>query len=183
MLNFPCFPEFATHHPRLSPMFPTFSTVTEDQVTKITMNSPSKSFSLEPWPTFLVLDYLDILITPITLIINASLEQGKYSNFIKQAHVTPILKKSSLDKEIFKNYRPVSILNFISKILERVVAVQLQTHLDGASLMTAFQSAYRKQHSTECALLIIQNVYSSQYGQKVCHSPLPFESLCHLRYH
>ena len=122
------------------------------------MKSPSKSFSLDPWPTFLVLDYyLDFLITPITSIINASLEQGKCPNFFKQAHVTPILKKSSLDKEILKNYRPVSNLNFISKILERVVAVQLQTHLDEAGLMTAFQSAYRKHHSTESALLNIHN--------------------------
>ena len=138
------------------PMFSTFSTVTEDQVTKIITNS-SKSCSLDPWPTFLVLDYLDILITPITSIINASLEQGKCPNFFKQAHVTPILKNSSLDKEVFKNYRPVSNLNFISKILERVAAVQLQTHLDEAGLMTGFQSAYRKHHSTESALLNIQN--------------------------
>ena len=42
-------------------------------------------------------------------------------------------------------------------ILERVVAIQLQTHLDEAGLMTAFQSAYRKHHSTESALLNIQN--------------------------
>ena len=70
------------------PMFSTFSTVTEDQVTNIITNSPSKSCSLDPWPTFLVLDYLDILITPITAIINASLEQGKCPNFFKQAHVT-----------------------------------------------------------------------------------------------
>ena len=138
-------------------MFSTFCIVTEDQVTKIITNSPSKSCSLDPWPTFLVLDYLDILITPITSIINASLEQGKCPNFFKQAHVTPILKKSSLDEEVFKNYRPVSNLNFISKILERVAAVQLQTHLDEAGLMTGFQSAYRKHHSTESALLNIQN--------------------------
>ena len=139
------------------PMFSTFSTATEDQVTKIITNSPSKSCSLDPWPTFLVLDYLDILITPITSIINTSLEQGKCPNFFKQAHVTPILKKSSLDKEVFKNYRPVSDLNFISKILERVVAIQLQTHLDETGLMTTFQSAYRKHHSTEIVLLNIQN--------------------------
>ena len=77
--------------------------------------------------------------------------------FFKQAHVTPILKKSSLDKDVFKKYTPVSNLNFISKILERVVAVQLQTHLDEAGLMTVFQSAYRKHHSTESALLNIYN--------------------------
>ena len=70
----------------------------------------------------------------------------------------PSSRKSSLDKEIFKNYRPVSQLNFISKILERVVAVQLQTHLDETGLMTAFQSAYKKKHhSTESALLNIYN--------------------------
>ena len=134
-----------------------FVELTEDQVTKIITNSPSKSCSLDPWPTFLVLDYLDILMTPITSIINASLEQGKCPIFFKQTHVTPILKKSSLCKEVFKNYRPVSNLNLISKILERVVAIQLQTHLDEAGLMTAFQSAYRKHHSTEGALLNIHN--------------------------
>ena len=58
---------------------------------------------------FLSLDYLDILLTPITSIINASPEQGKCPNFFRQAHVTPILKISSLDKEIFKNYRPIGL--------------------------------------------------------------------------
>ena len=107
-------------------MISTFSTVIEDRVTKIITNS--KSFSLDPWPTFLVFDYLDILITPITSIINATLEQGN-AIFFKQAHVTQVLRKSSLDIEVFKNYRPVSNLNFISKILQRVVAVHLQTTL------------------------------------------------------
>ena len=157
-LNFLYFTEFPTHHPDSPPpMFASFSTVTEDQVTNIILDSPTKSCSLDTWPTFLVLEYLEILITPITSIINAFPEQGKRPNFFKQADVTPILKKSSLDKEIFKNYRPVSNINFISKILERVVAAQLQTHLDKAGLMTAFQSAYRKHHSTESALLNIYN--------------------------
>ena len=52
----PCFPEFATHYPRLSsPMVSTFSTVTEDQVTKIIMNSPTKSCSLGPLFLFLII--------------------------------------------------------------------------------------------------------------------------------
>ena len=75
---------------------------------------------------------------------------------LSRPFVIHILKKTSLDKAFFKNYRPVSNLNFISKKLEREVAVQLQTHLDEAGLMTAFQSAYRKHYSTESALLNIQ---------------------------
>ena len=58
---------------------------------------------------------------------------------------------------MLKNYRNVSNLNFSSKILERVVAIQPQTHLDEAGLMTGFQPAYRKHHYTESALLNIQN--------------------------
>ena len=76
------------------PTFASFSAVTEEQVTKIIQDSPTKSCSLDPWPTFLVLEFLDILITPITSIINASLAQGTCPNFFKQAHVTPILKKT-----------------------------------------------------------------------------------------
>ena len=78
-------------------------------------------------PTLLV-NHVPLTLDPLSLfliiwifpIINASLEQGKCPNFLKQAHVTPILKKSSLDKEVFKNYRTVSNLNLISKIIERV---------------------------------------------------------------
>ena len=135
------------------PTFQCFFTVTEDHIAKIIMNSPSKSCSPDPWPTFLDLAYLDILIIPINLIISALLEQGKCKKFLKQAHVTPIFIKSSLVKEVFKNYRPASNLNFNSKILERVEAVKLQTHLEEAGLMTGFQSANRKHHSTESALL------------------------------
>ena len=79
------------------------------------------------------------------------------SKFLQAGPCYPHPQKPSLDKEIFKNCRSVSNLNFISKILERVVAVQLQTHLDEAGLMTAFQSAYRKHHSTKSALLNIEN--------------------------
>ena len=141
----------------IPPVFSAFSSVSEDQVATIIKNSPSKSCSLDPWPTFLVVEFLDILITPITSVINASLHEGSCPKFFKQAHVTPLLKKSTLDREVLKNYRPVSNLNFVSKILERVVSSQLLSHLDESCLLTGFQSAYRRFHSTESALLNIQD--------------------------
>ena len=66
-------------------------------------------------------------------------------------------KKSTLDREVLKNYRPVSNLNFVSKILERVVSSQLLSHLDESCLLTGFQSAYRRFHSMESTLLNIQD--------------------------
>ena len=76
---------------------------------------------------------------------------------MKCAVVTPLLKKASLDKEELKNYRPVSNLSFISKITEKVTLSQISEHLDKSNLRSPLQSAYRKGHSTETALLRIQN--------------------------
>ena len=67
------------------------------------------------------------------------------------------LKKSNLDPELLKNYRPVSNLPFLSKVLERVVFTQLKTHLETHNLLEPFQSAYRKCHSTEAAILRVVN--------------------------
>ena len=52
-----------------------------------------------------------------------------FSQNFKEAHVRPLLKKTSLPKNELKNYRPVSNLSFISKILEKIVANRLQAHL------------------------------------------------------
>ena len=64
-----------------------------------------------------------------------------------------MLKKRDLDQNTLKNYRPVSNLPFVSKILERVVLKQLNSHLASNNLLEKHQSAYRQGHSTETALL------------------------------
>ena len=56
-----------------------------------------------------------------------------------------------------KNYRPISNLSFISKILETVVSSQLCHHLASHNLMEPMQSPYKKHHSTETTLLAVQN--------------------------
>ena len=121
------------------------------------MSSPTKSCQLDPWPTFLVKDCIDILITPITSLVNLSLSQGVFRDAFKQAIISPLLKKLTLPKNELKNYCPVSGLNFLSKPIERVVAFQLKSHLDANGLVNNFQSAYKEGHSTETALLKIKD--------------------------
>ena len=70
----------------------------------------------------------------------------------KEAHVRPLLKKTSLPKNELKNYRPVSNLSFISKILGKIVANRLQAHIKNNHLSNPLQSAYSNHHSTESAL-------------------------------
>jgi len=71
----------------------------------------------------------------------------------KKANIRPLLKKLNLDKKELKNYRPVSNLPFLSKILEKLVAKRLVTHLSSHILHDNLQSAYRTGHSTETLLL------------------------------
>ncbi len=71
---------------------------------------------------------------------------------LKKAIIKHMLKNLGLEL-INKNYRPVSNLVFLSKLIERVVALQLVDHLLNNGLMDEFQSAYRAGHSTETALL------------------------------
>ena len=73
--------------------------------------------------------------------------------------MTPILKKQGLDANDLRNFRPVSLnLPFVSKIRERVVLLQLQSHLCANGLLEIRQSVYRKYHSTETAVLSVLEV-------------------------
>ena len=69
----------------------------------------------------------------------------------------PLLKKPSLDPEVLKNYRPVSNLPYISKILEKVVCKRIDGHLKKNGLLDDMQSAYRTHCSTETCLLKVNN--------------------------
>ena len=67
----------------------------------------------------------------------------------------PLLKKTDLDPEKMTNYRPISNLSFVSKLLEKHVATQVRQHLKENGLFDVFQSAYRPAHSCETAALNI----------------------------
>ena len=132
-----------------------FQPVTIDLVKRIATRTPIKTCELDPLPSFLFTKCLDKLLPFITDIINFSLSTGIFPDCFKSAIVRPLLKKSGLDVNECQNYRPVSNLPFLSKLLERVVLEQLNEHLSLHSLMPAYQSAYRHHHSTETALLRI----------------------------
>ena len=83
--------------------------------------------------------------------------KGCVPDGFKTAVVSRLIKKSTLPADDFKNYRPVSGLSFVSKLVERVVAKQLLEHIHVHSLDNPYQSAYKTGHLTETALLSIKN--------------------------
>ena len=147
-----------------------FKPATTSEITSIIKKASNASCPLDPIPTRLLNDVLSVLSPIITQIVNASLESGIFPSELKSAIVRPLLKKPSLDCEILKNYRPVSNLSFLSKVIEKVVASRLVDHMTENNLMDPMQSAYRKGHSTETALLRLHNdvVSAVDRGYGVC---------------
>ncbi len=91
----------------------------------------------------------------LTHIVNLSLQSGHQPQSFKNRHVRPLLKKPHLDPEDFSNYRPVSNLPSLAKVLEKVVTARLYAHLSKHDLQEEYQSAAVA--SVETALVSLQN--------------------------
>ncbi len=114
---------------------------------------PDKSCLLDPVPTWLIKRHADLLSPFVTVLVNSSLQSGTVPSDFKNAVVFPTLKKLNLDPHDLSNYRPISNLPFLSKLLEKAVHQQLFQFLSDNCLLPSLQSAYRRFFSTETALL------------------------------
>ena len=130
-----------------------FSVITEESLLELIMKSPCKHSSMDPLPSWLLKQCVALLAPFLTRLINRSIIDSVVPESMKMAIVTPILKKSYLDSSDISNYRPISNLSFLSKLLERAIKQQLTRYLESESLLPHNQSAYRAGHSTETAAL------------------------------
>ncbi len=133
-----------------------FKSLSEDEVRDLIKKTSNKHCLLDPAPTYIVKDNLEEILPLITKIINLSLQLGDMPQSMKHAIIKPLLKKSGLEL-VHNNYRPVSNLSYLSKLIERAVASQLISHLKINGLMDVYQSAYKMYNSTETALLKVRN--------------------------
>jgi len=123
---------------RASSTLASFRPCTPTEVRRIIMNSPVKLCMLDPVPTFMIREFIDLSLPYLTTTVNASLAEGKLPVSEKRAIITPRLMKSGLDPADLANYRPV----------------QSDVHVVAAhELLPRNQSAYRKKHFTESAML------------------------------
>lgn len=107
------------------------------------------------------------LIYPLVHLCNLSLEQAKFPDLFKTAIVTPIFKTDN--KLDISNYRPISLLNILSKILERIVNSRLINYLEKNKLLTDYQYGFRKGRSTDDAVLDLTSLIHKYVdrGEKV----------------
>lgn len=133
-----------------------FKPLSECEVRRLIESSAKKTCTLDPMPTSLVIRCTKVLLPVLTKIINMSLESGTFADNWKCALVNPLLKKPGLDL-VLKNYRPVSNLQYVSKLTERAVFNQVLDHMVANCVYPMFQSAFRLRHSTETALVRVMN--------------------------
>ena len=137
--------------------FCNFAEVTLEEIQKFSRKPLSKSCELDPLPAVVLKGYLTVLLPTITRIINLSLSTGVAPDALKVATLLPTLKKTDADFEQFQNFRPISNLKVVSKLVEKAVAIQVTDHVMAHHLDEMFQSAYKNFHSTETALVRVQN--------------------------
>jgi len=154
------FPRAHSHSPNeisCNTEFRTFKSVDNETIKNIIMSGNSKSCHLDPLPTTVLKQVIDHILPAITKIVNLSFTTCTFPTDLKTASVTPIAKKPNTKSDDFQNYRPISNLPYISKIIEKSAVNQLNNYMTENNLYEPCQSAYRKQHSTETALIKIMN--------------------------
>ena len=129
-----------------------FRVLTEDDVGKIIKSKGIKTSMEDPIPSQLMHASMDIVLPVITKLINKSLQEGSMEG-IKESVLDPLIKKSGLDTEEKKNYRPVNNLLFLSKLVERCVDQQLDGHMTENCLHEGSQFAYKEHYNTETMML------------------------------
>ena len=129
-----------------------FTPMTESEVKTTIMAMKSKSCETDPIPTHIFKQLLLSVIPTVTKIVNLYLSEGEFYHMWKVAVVRPQLIKEGLEP-IKPNYRPVSNLIFMSKIIEKCMLHQLKNHCDTYDLLPDYQSVYCENYSCETCLL------------------------------
>ena len=130
-----------------------FEEVSIEQLKRLVKGMADKSCDLDTIPTWLVKECIDDLAPHLQRIVNLSLQCAQVPVTLQQALVFPTIKNAHGDRDSLNNYRPVSNLPFISKLLEKVALEQITSYLDDHDLLNRHQSGYRVGHSCETLLL------------------------------
>ncbi len=151
--------------PTCTTILDNFSLVTKEELIKIISTMNKTTCASDPFPTKLLMSHLPTIIDVILHIVNLCISTSIFPMSCKSSIVKPLIKKPGLDSEILKNYRPVSNLSFLSKIIEKVISIRILAHITDNDIIDKFQSAYKCGHSTETALLRVYNDIVTTVGK------------------
>ena len=138
-------------------MLSEFRPVTAADIRKYVGEMNKTHCSLDPINVSKIIKAYESAFPFIAMIINQTFADCSFTTSEKLALLRPLLKKAKEDIENKNNFRPVSNLSFLSKIIERAMLDQLLSFFEQCGIISRFHSAYREFHSTESALCRIHN--------------------------
>ena len=129
-----------------------FRRITEQRICKIVDSmQPKTSSGVDYISNMLLKKIVSVLKCQLCTVFNKSIEEGVYPDLMKIAKVIPLYKSG--DVTLADNYRPISMLPVISKILERHIYDQIMLHLNVNDILYSRQFGFRKKHSTTDAVV------------------------------
>ena len=139
--------------------------ITSNECANIIDSLKNTSYNKDTLPVKIFKLAKHILIEPIRYLINMSIENGVFPDVLKCANVTPIFKNG--DRCCVANYRPVSVLPYLSKIFEKCIANRVLGFIDSNKIITPNQFGFQKGKSTEQAILkLIEGIHNALNSKK-----------------
>ena len=166
----------------------------EEIISVISTFKTSKGSGPDSIPNFFIKIAVSVIARPLAFLFNSSLFQGVFLNNWKHARVSPTFKDGSTEE--LSNYRPISVLPFLSRLFEKLVYCRLYKYLDCNGLIYRHQSGFRSPHSVASCLLSntnewYQNIDKNKWTGLVfidlkkafdtVDTKLPLEKLAHYR--
>ena len=148
-------PKYEPSNDNITPLL-SLTLATEDEVISTINALKTKTCEKDPISTDLFKEIVPLITEIVTKLINKCLTEGAFSIHWKKAIIHPLLEKPGIEL-IASNYRPVSNLSFLSKVVEKIVLTRFNKHCDKFQLMPGYQLVYRKNFSCETAIIKITN--------------------------
>ena len=158
-----------------------FNSTSEHEINKIINKLENKnSYGYDQISNKLIKELRPVISHPLTIVFNKSLEEGKFPELMKQANTIPLYKTKST--EDCNNYRPISLLLTLSKILEKLVYSRTVSYLDKHNLFYKSQYGFRKDHSCSDAIMELTSeiLKNKEHGIQVFTQPVVLLTLAKL---
>ena len=137
-----------------------FRSTDEPEVTRLIGCLGDSAAGIDDIPAKIIKSVSVEIVYPLTVLFNLSMRDGIFPDQFKIAKITPIFKKGN--KQEIKNYRPISVLPCLSKILERLIQDRLTEFLTQHQIISETQHGFQKQKSTTSAILsLTDNILDS----------------------
>ena len=162
-------PKLHVHESTIAPLM-----FTKEMVTKVIRGlNPNKAVGPDLVHNKILIKAVDFIAEPLSRLFTRSVNEHIFPKSWKVAHVTPIFKKG--EKDVCKNYRPVSLLSCVGKVMERCVQMHVFDYLNVNNLLVPCQSGFLPCDSTVFQLLAMYNDFCQALDKRITSQTVFFD--------